>query len=59
MKNKNKGCRSLLCQKCKHYQKFLTVSTMQMICWNKGRFYEEGKIGILRERQKHLHKLPY
>lgn len=35
------GCKSILCEQCKHYQKFLSVSTMQMICWNRGRFYDE------------------
>ncbi len=35
------GCKSWSCKKCKHYQKFLTVSTMQMICWNKGCFFED------------------
>jgi hypothetical protein len=34
------GCKSWLCKKCKHYVKFLTVSTMQGICWNRGCFYE-------------------
>ena len=34
------GCKSWLCQQCKHYVKFLSVSTMQDICWNKGCFYE-------------------
>lgn len=33
------GCKSWMCKQCKHYQKFLSVSTMQMICWNKGCFY--------------------
>lgn len=37
-----KGCKSLLCKQCTHYKKFLTVSTMQMICWNTGDTYEEG-----------------
>ena len=37
------GCKSWLCHQCKHYVKFLTVSTMQGICWNKGCFYERDK----------------
>lgn len=41
-KEKYIGCKSWLCHQCKHYVKFLTVSTMQSICWNKGCFYEEG-----------------
>lgn len=36
------GCKSWLCQQCKHYQKFLTISSMQGICWNRGCFYESG-----------------
>lgn len=39
------GCRSIECQQCKYYIKFLTVMTMQGICWNTGntfiRKYEE------------------
>lgn len=35
------GCKSWLCHQCKHYIKFLTVSSMQDICWNKGCFYEK------------------
>ena len=34
------GCKSWRCRDCRFYQKFLSVSTMQMICWNKGCFYE-------------------
>lgn len=34
------GCKSWLCKQCKHYVKFLIVSTMQEICWNKGCFFE-------------------
>ena len=34
------GCKSWLCHQCKHYIKFLTVSSMQDICWNRGCFYE-------------------
>lgn len=39
MKKEYKYCKSILCKECKNYQKFLSVSTMQMICWNKGRYY--------------------
>jgi hypothetical protein len=35
------ACKSWLCHQCKYYQKFLSVSTMHGICWNKGCFYEE------------------
>lgn len=35
------GCKSILCHQCKYYIKFLTISTMQTICWNKKCFYEE------------------
>jgi len=42
-KEKYKGCQSWLCQQCKHYYKFLTVSSMHDLCWNKGCFYEKGK----------------
>ena len=35
------GCKSWLCPSCKHYCKFLSVSTMHIICWNKGVKYEE------------------
>ena len=38
----NTGCKSIACQQCAHYVKFLTVSTMQMICWNKGCFYKDA-----------------
>jgi len=37
------GCKSWLCFRCKHYQKFLFVSTMHMICWNKRCFYKEER----------------
>lgn len=37
---KHIGCKSWLCRQCKHYVKFLTISSMQSICWNKGCFYE-------------------
>ena len=36
------GCKSWLCHQCKHYIKFLTVSSMQDICWNRGCFYESN-----------------
>lgn len=35
------GCKSWKCPECKHYIKFLTVSTMQDICWNKHVFFEQ------------------
>ena len=35
------GCKSWLCENCVHYAKFLTVSTMHDICWNKACFYEQ------------------
>ena len=35
------GCKSWACKQCKNYIPFLSVTTMQMICWNKGCFYEE------------------
>ena len=41
---KDIGCKSLKCKTCIHWCKFLTVSTMHMICWNKDCFYEEDKI---------------
>lgn len=34
------GCKSWSCHQCKHYIKFLTVSSMQDICWNRSCFYE-------------------
>lgn len=37
---KYRGCKSCLCHSCKNYYKFLSVSTMHVICWNKGCFYE-------------------
>jgi hypothetical protein len=33
-------CRHIDCQSCAHYVKYLTVGTMQMICWDKGVEYE-------------------
>ncbi len=38
---KYKGCKHIICKTCVHYQKFLTVSTMQTICWNRGCEYKE------------------
>ena len=40
---KYEGCQSWACKTCKHYIEFLTVSTMQGICWNKGCFYEKSQ----------------
>lgn len=37
---KYEGCKSWSCPQCKHYQKFLSVSSMQDICWNKGCKFE-------------------
>jgi hypothetical protein len=34
------GCKFWLCKQCKNYQKFLTISSMQDICRNRGCFYE-------------------
>ena len=34
------GCKSIDCERCKHYVKYLTTSTMQNICWNKGCTFE-------------------
>lgn len=34
------GCKSWKCKECKYYIKFLTVSTMHNICWNKQNFYK-------------------
>ncbi len=42
-KQKKWGCESWMCQQCKHYYKYLTVSSSQDLCRNKGCFYEEGK----------------
>jgi len=35
------GCKSWSCVKCKYYIKFLSVSSMHDICWNKGNHFEE------------------
>ena len=45
LKQKHIGCKSWLCHQCQYYQKFLSVSSMQDLCWNRGCFYEklEGK----------------
>ena len=40
-RKRNKGCKSVNCQMCQHYVKFLGVSTMQMICWNKKVFFKD------------------
>ena len=39
------GCKSWLCHQCRHYQKFLTIASMQNICWNRGCFYENKLVG--------------
>ena len=35
-------CNHSYCMDCKYYIKFLTNSTMKMICWNHGRSKEIG-----------------
>ena len=50
------GCSSWRCNECKHYAPFLTVATMQGICWNKGCFFEEvEKWHILKGGMKNEH----
>ena len=34
-------CRAWNCDKCKHYSKYLSMSSMEMICWNKRITFEE------------------
>ncbi len=41
--SKYTGCSSIACKQCENYVKFLTVSSMQDICWNKGCFYVKEK----------------
>ena len=33
------GCQNINCQQCIHYIKFLSVPSMQDICWNKGCYF--------------------
>ena len=42
MAEKYIGCKSIMCQQCRHYVKFLSVQTMQGICWNRGTKFEEA-----------------
>lgn len=42
MQEKYVGCKSIDCKRCINYQKFLSVSTMQGICWNKKCFFKSS-----------------
>ena len=47
MKTKTDGsCNSLACHNCRHYIKFLSISTMHMICWNKGYTEQNVLLGM-------------
>lgn len=39
--SKYTGCKSWKCQQCVNYQKFLSVASMQDICWNRRCSLEE------------------
>jgi hypothetical protein len=41
--SKFEPCRSWACIRCVHYSKYLTVGTMQVICWNDRNTFEENK----------------
>jgi len=41
MNKKYTGCKSNMCHRCKHYIKFLSVMSMQDMCWNNGNKFEK------------------
>ena len=41
MIEKYTGCKSCMCHRCKYYIKFLSVMSMQDMCWNSGHTFEE------------------